>query len=463
MANKRHQEEPPPSPPPGDELRPLPCNLDSERMILGSILLNGERYQQVAGVIEADDFSLESHRRIFLRMQELQAAGDSIDRVTVANALMRIGQLQSVGGLTYLSSLDSGLPEIPNPDSYARIVKEKATLRKTIFAAQALISRCYDEGQDSAAILTQADADIQRLNAGSQLHAGLTPAQVIEAYPGGISAFLQPSLRPKGMQTGFFKLDDMTGGFHGGQLVVLAGRTSSGKSAFAMNITEKLLFEDKIPCDIFTFEMQDWEILNRMMSSRAKVSNYRIKHDFVGPAERRRMQEALSEIVDAPLLVSGKQVQDIHHICSQIERSVDKRGSRFVVIDHLGLLHSDGRSKDNRAQEISNWTRRLKLLAGKKNIVILLLCQLSRVPKQMLGKKHSLEDLKDSSSIEQDADMVMFTWREVLFRDAREDLKDKAEILIRKQRNGAIGEIPLKFFGDLTRFCNPDEEYVPDS
>jgi replicative DNA helicase len=226
--------------------RGLPANLDAERFVLGSILLNDTVYLQVAGAVDPEDFSLEKHRRIFSRMKELYDRGMSIDRVTIAEELMKQGQLESVDGFSYLSSLDQGLPEVVNLESYVRIVKDKATLRKLIFSAQKVIDRCLIAEEEPDEILASAEESLLKLGEGRTRDLLSSPASIVEKFPGGINAFLDPSQRIRGLSTGFTKFDEMTGGLHGGELFILAARPSMGKTALAMNIAQHVATHPKM-------------------------------------------------------------------------------------------------------------------------------------------------------------------------------------------------------------------------
>lgn len=456
MAKNRQSGPPPddaplPPPPPGEELRPLPCNIDAERFSLGSILLNGERYQQVAGIIEADDFSIESHRRIFLRMQELHAAGDSIDRVTVANALMRNGQLQFVGGLTYLTSLDSGLPEIPNVESYAKIVKEKATLRKAIFAAQSLISRCYD-GEESATVLKAAEQSIRDLDYRGRKVIARKPSQVIDEYPGGINAFLDPTTATPGLMTGFSRHDEMTGGWKPGDFILISARPSMGKTSLGMNIVHNLIFAG-IPVGVFSLEMTTGSLLRRMACARGLVDNHKLRNGWLNAEERKRYQIATSEIYDAPLFLLDESSRRIDQIETNSRAIVEEHGVKLIVIDYLGLMESaKGMKYENRNNQISDWSRRIKLLAKELGIPFLVLSQMSRPDKSRVSARPELTDLRDSGSLEQDSDLVLFIWREEMVKRDREDLVGKAELICRKQREGPLFTAMLNFRGKYYRF-----------
>src|SRR5580692_3289242 len=216
----------------------LPTNVDAERFVLGSILLDESFYIQAAGTLEPDDFSLEKHRRIFRRMGELQDRGEKIDRVTVANELMKFNELEACDGLSYLVSLDDGLPQIPNLEAYLRIVKDKSVLRRIIFASQNMMNRCLLGEEEPGEILAGAEETLLRLGESRVKSGLLNPAQILEEYEGGLSAFLDPSKRIKGISTGFAKLDEMTGGMHGGDLIIIAARPSMGKTALALNIAQ---------------------------------------------------------------------------------------------------------------------------------------------------------------------------------------------------------------------------------
>ena len=230
----------------------LPTNVDAERFVLGSILLDDSFFIQAAGTLEADDFSLEKHRRIFKRMGDLNERGERIDRVTVANELMKFGELEACDGLSYLVSLDDGLPQIANIDSYVRIVKDKSVLRRIIFASQHMMNRCLTGEEAPEEILAGAEETLLKLG-DARVKAGLlNPEQILQNYDGGINAFLDPSKRIKGISSGFTKYDEMTGGMHGGDLIIVAGRPSMGKTALALNIAQHVALKLKQTVAVFS-------------------------------------------------------------------------------------------------------------------------------------------------------------------------------------------------------------------
>src|SRR5580692_6433261 len=438
----------------------LPANIDAERFVLGSVLLNQDVYFQVAGAVEPEDFSLEKHRRIFARMKDLYARGEKIDRLTIANELMKQGQLESVDGFTYLVSLDDGLPEIANLDSYVRIVKDKATLRKLIFSAQKVIDRCLIAEEEPDEILSSAEESLLKLGEGRTRDQLSSPSSIVEKFPGGINAFLDPSQRLRGLSTGFTKFDEMTGGLHGGELFILAARPSMGKTALALNIAQHVATHPSIrkPVAVFSLEMSSASLLTRLLCSAARVDQHKFRAGYLNGDERRRLQFALADLTEAPLFLddtAGVNLMDVH---AKLRRMKAEHGLSLVVIDYLQLMSTRGRS-ENRNQEVSAISRGLKLMAKQLNVPFLVLSQLSRASETRPGDhKPQLSDLRDSGSIEQDADLVAFIFREEVYKRDREDIKGLAELVIAKQRNGPIGTVPLRFLGQYTRFENRAED-----
>ena len=440
--------------------RGLPANVDAERFVLGSILLNQDTYFQVAGAVEPADFSLEKHRRIFARMKDLYDRGEKIDRVTLANELMKQGQIESVDGFSYLVSLDEGLPALSNLDSYVRIVKDKATLRKLIFSAQKVIDRCLIGEEEPDEILAGAEESLLKLGEARSGERLESPATVIGKFPGGVNAFLDPSQRVSGLSTGFAKFDEMTGGLHGGELLILAARPSMGKTALALNIAQHVATHPQMrkPVAVFSLEMSSASLLTRLLCSAARVDQHKFRAGYLNADERRKLQVALADLTDSPLFLddtAGVNLMDIH---SKLRRMQAEHGLSLVVIDYLQLMSSRGRS-ENRNQEVSAISRGLKLMAKDLNVPFLVLSQLSRAAETRIGDhKPQLSDLRDSGSIEQDADLVAFIFREEVYKRDREDLRGLADLIVAKQRNGPIGNVPLRFLGQFTRFENRAED-----
>ncbi|MBK9170456.1 MAG: replicative DNA helicase [Bryobacterales bacterium] len=437
----------------------LPANLDAERYILGSILADDSHFVQVGGRLLPEDFSLEAHRRIFRSMLDLQGRAEKIDRVTVANELMRHAQLESCGGVAYLVSLDDGMPLILNLDGYIRIVRDKATLRRLIAVSQHLMSRCLSGAEDPSQILAATEDTLLKLgDAQEQRTAIMTPAQILDNYEGGLNAFLDPSKRLRGVSTGFAKLDEMTGGFRPGELIVLAARPSMGKTAFALNIAHHVGVKLRQPVVVFSLEMSKESLLTRMVCASARVDSHRFNAGYLNRDERERLQMGLLELTEAPIYfddTAGINLMDMH---SKLRRIQSEQPVGMVIVDYLQLMSQPGRT-ENRNQEISAISRGMKLLAKEVHAPIIALSQLSRAPETRQGDHRPvLSDLRESGSIEQDADLVGFIFREEVYKRDREDLRGLAELLIAKQRNGPIGKVDLVFLHSLTKFENRAED-----
>lgn len=440
--------------------RGLPANLDAERFVLGSILLDHMQFIQTAGTLAPEDFSLEKHRRIFRRMMDIHGRGERIDRVTVANELLRHDELESCDGLSYLVSLDDGLPRIFNLDSYIRIVRDKAVLRHIIFASQNLMNRALIGDEEPEQILAGAEEALLKLGE-SRVKSGLiTPRQIIEEYQGGFNAFLDPSRRVKGVSTGFIKFDEMTGGLHGGELIVLAARPSMGKTALALNIAQHVGMKLQQPVAIFSLEMSRESLVTRLLCATARIDSHRFRTGYLNAQERNRLQAAAWQLAEAPLYIddtAGAGLMEMHAKVRRLQQEIQQEKGKLalVIVDYLQLMSGRGRF-ENRNQEISTISRGMKLLAKELNVPMLVLSQLSRAPETRQGDhRPQLSDLRESGSIEQDADVVAFIFREEVYKRDREDLHGVAELLLSKQRNGPIGKIDLVFLHAQTKFENP--------
>lgn len=437
----------------------LPVNIDAERFILGSVLLDDARYIEIAGAILGEDFALEKHRRIFARMTELHERGEKIDRVTVANELLRYGELESVDGLSYLVSLDDGLPRISNLESYVRIVCDKSKLRRIAVASQHLMNRALMAEEEPGQILAAAEETLLRLGEGRNEKGLMTPLEVIQNYQGGLNAFLDPSKRLKGVSTGFTRLDEMTGGLHPGELIILAARPSMGKTAFALNIAWHVAARLFQPVAVFSLEMSQESLLTRMLCAAARVDSQRFRAGYLNEQERQKLRQAANQMVEAPIYIddtAGANLMDMHAKLRRLQQSGQKLG--LVVVDYLQLMSVKGRT-ENRNQEVSQLSRGLKLLSKELDCPFLVLSQLSRATETRQGDhRPQLSDLRESGSIEQDADVVGFIFREEVYKRDREDLRGLAELIVAKQRNGPIGKVDMVFLHAQTRFENRAED-----
>lgn len=439
--------------------RGLPANLDAERYVLGSILLDPEAWITVSALLDRQDFSLLANQRIFSSMESLWDAGSRIDRVTLAEDLTRKGHIESVGGLGYLVSLDDGLPQIFNIESYVKIVRGKSLLRKTILQMQQTMDRCYLGVDDPEDILAETENSLLKISSASARDTLVTPEQIVNSYPRQLDGLLDPASRIQGVSTGFIELDRMTGGLRGGELIILAARPAMGKTALALNIGHHVATNKRKPetVALFSLEMSKEALLTRLICAEARVDQGRFRAGYLDSKERRSLSVAAQDLMEAPLYIDDSSNVSMMEIHAKLRRLKAERGLGLVIIDYLQLMSSRGRH-ENRVQEVSALSRGLKLLSKELDTPFLVLSQLSRAPEtRKEGPRPLLSDLRESGSIEQDADLVCFVFREGYYKPDRADLRSEAELIVGKQRNGPVGKVKLRFFPEFTLFANRAE------
>ncbi len=441
--------------------RGLPASIDAERSILGAILLDPFAYNEAAEALHPDDFFLDSHRRVFARMMELTEESRALDLITLADALGRNKELEAVGGVAYLSSLTEGVPRRDSIVPHIRIVKDKALLRGIIHAANAAIARALDQGDSAAEVLDATEEEIFRLS-DNRLGRGFVdiPTIVRESF-GSIDSLVAPGQHITGLATHFTDLDEKTRGLQPSELVILAGRPSMGKTAFAMNIAENAAVRDGKVVGIFSLEMSREALLRRLLCSAARVDSSRLNSGFLSRDDRQRVLEAAAQLAEAKLFIDdspGISVQEMRAKARRLQ--VDQKRLDLLIVDYLQLMSATaiggGKRFENRTQEVSAISRGLKALAKELRIPVVALSQLSRAPETRgeRGHKPQLSDLRESGSIEQDADVVGFIFREELYRPDEPELEGMAELIIAKQRNGPTGTVKLVFLKSSTRFEN---------
>jgi replicative DNA helicase len=452
----------------------LPANIEAERLVLGSIMLDDGKWD-LCLPLKPEDFSLEKHRIIFRRMGELHERGSAIDHVTVAEELDRCGELAMCGGLSYLVSLDDGLPDILNLDSYVRIVQEKSVLRRTIYACRDIANRCLLATDSSQEILAEAESLLARIGEKQQAHGEwYKPGQVVETYPGGINAFLQPSRGGIGLTTPWKALDEAICGLQAGDLIIVAGRPSMGKSVLAMQIAHHAAKHDT-GVAFFSLEMSKESLVYRLVAGEARVDLQRIRKNCLSAEERRKVQRGLSEVWAEPLFIDDTRARTVSAQAAAIRKLNAKYPVGLVVIDHLQLMKggAGGRTDQKRNQEIGDIVHAQKHLAGDLKVPVVLLSQLNR-DCETDDRKPIVPDLKESGDIEQDADIVVFVHRweqyakhmhngsEAYCRKCgAPNHRGQADLIIGKQRNGPIGEIPMTFLKSYQRFEERADEMAP--
>lgn len=430
----------------------LPCALEAERYVLASAL-QGRGIENLIGALLPEDFSLEKHRRIFTAIADLVAHGTAVDRVMVAHELRKRGQLESVDGLTYLVSLDEGMPEIVNLDTYVSLIREKSTLRKAIFTHQQAIEECLLASDPTPEILERAERTLAGLADRSRQSSFRTPLDVINSA-GGVQEMIYP--KRGGLATPWATLNRMLvgRGFMPGQMIVIGARPSMGKTALACQIAEHAA-AGRTGVAFFTLEMSAESILMRMASAKAQVDGLKVTQGFANEYERKQLSEAFADLAaeheNCPLWIDDTTGCTIPAMRSALRKLTARHSIGLVVIDYLQLIEttaSDGR----RYEQVSDISRGVKRLAREFGLPVVVLAQLNRdVDKE--SRKPRMSDLRDSGSIEQDADVVLMPTRQ----DGQDEHADELQVdlIIAKQRNGPLGKVTLRFLKRYAKFVEP--------
>jgi replicative DNA helicase len=443
----------------------LPANIDAERTILGAILLDNHAHSEAAEKITPDDFSLDSHQRIFMRMSELIDAQRPVDMITLAAELDRYKEREAVGGVAYLASLTEGLPRRPVIEEYIKIVKNKATARKLMAICSAAIAEAADQSEDPLLTLGSIETRLQQVGEQSITGGFQSLDQIVAGSFGSIDNLYKQSREVTGVATHFIELDRMTSGLQKGELFILAARPSMGKTAFAINMAQNAAVLSNAIVAVFSLEMSKESLLRRMLASQAWVDQRKLQTGFLGREDHDKLQNALGQLVESRLFIDDTAGISLAEMRAKVRRlKMQNGGLDLIVIDYLQLMTATvpGAKKgyENRTQEVSAISRGLKALAKEMDVPVIALSQLSRASERRGDDKRPLlSDLRESGSIEQDADVVAFIHREAYYnRDEEQSEADKAksEIILAKQRNGPTGTVYLNFISRFTRFDNPD-------
>ncbi len=444
----------------------LPANIDAEKTILGAILLDNSAHSEAAERLEADDFSLDSHRRIFLRMTELMNEQRAVDIVTLSNELARAKEIESIGGVAYLASLTEGLPMRPVIEDYIRIVKDKSLLRKLMLICSAAIARAADQSETALEVLDAAESQLLEVSEKGIVRGLEALDQIVQNSFGSIDNLYKQSREVTGLATEFTELDRMMSGLQKGELVIIAARPSMGKTAFAINIAENAAIKSKAIVAVFSLEMSKESLLRRMLASQAWVDQRKLQTGFLGREDQQKLQKALEELIESRLFIddsAGISLAEMRAKARRLKQTVG--GLDLIVVDYLQLMSATlpsagGKRYENRTQEVSAISRGLKALAKELDVPVIALSQLSRASERRGDdKRPMLSDLRESGSIEQDADVVAFIHREAYYNrdeEMSESDRAKSEIILAKQRNGPTGTVHLNFISRFTRFENPD-------
>ncbi len=443
-----------------ESLKLPPNSVEAEQSVLGGLLLENEALDRIADILNQADFYRHDHRLIYTHIAKLIEQNRPADIVTVAESLENSAELSSVGGIAYLGALAQNTPTAANIRRYAEIVRERSIMRKLVEVGSGIAESAYNpQGRDAQQLLDEAEAKIFQIaesgNRGSQ---GFVNIQTLLPKVADRIDFLyqrenQGSVT--GVPTGFDDLDEKTSGFQPGDLIIVAGRPSMGKTAFSLNIAENVALDTKKAVAVFSMEMGATQLATRMIGSVGRLDQHRMRNGNLEDEDWARLTTALGKLNDAPIFIdegAGLSSFDVRARARRLHRQTGGLG--LIVVDYLQLMAgTSGRASENRATEISEISRSLKSLAKELEVPVVALSQLNRSVEQRPDKRPVMSDLRESGAIEQDADLILFIYRDEVYNPDSED-KGTAEIIIAKQRNGPIGRVRLTFLGQHTRFEN---------
>src|SRR5262245_9548807 len=433
----------------------LPHNLEAEKCVLGAILINNQAFNQAAEVIDAEDFFRDAHRRIFEKLVGLTDRSEPVDLVTLKDELTRSNEIEDVGGPAYISALTDGVPRSANVEYYAKIVKEKSTLRRMIQSANDILARAYDAEEDADNLLDEAERSIFQI-AEHRMRSGFVKlSELVDSGYQMIEQLQQHKGLVTGVPSGFVDLDEMTSGFQKSDLVIVAARPSMGKTSLVLNMALNAALHAGKCVGVFSLEMSKEQLFLRMLTSEPSGDAHRFRGGFLGESDYARLVDAFGRLHDAKVFIDDTPSAGILEMRAKARRLKLEHGLDMIIVDYLQLMQGRGRF-DNRQQELASISRALKILAKELNIPILALSQLSRAPESRSDHRPQLSDLRESGALEQDADIVMFIFREDMYRteggEPNPDAEGTAEIIIGKQRNGPTGTVRLAFLKQYTRF-----------
>ncbi len=443
-----------------DEIKLPPHSVEAEQSVLGGLLLESSALDKIADLINDSDFYRKEHRLIYQQIVRLSELAKPIDVITVAEALEIAGKLNDVGGLTYLGGLAQNVPSAANVRRYGEIVRERSIMRKLVEVGSDISSSAYNPtGRDAAQLLDEAEKKVFEIaeagSRGKQGFMSMPPllTQVVERIETLYGR--DNSSDVTGTATGFSDLDRMTSGLQAGDLIIVAGRPSMGKTAFSINIAENVALDSKLPVAIFSMEMGGSQLVMRMLGSVGKLNQHDLRTGKLQDDDWGRLTHALGKLNDAPIFIDESAALSALELRARSRRLHRQHGGLgLIVIDYIQLMSSNaGKASENRATEISEISRSLKALAKELHVPVIALSQLNRSLEQRPNKRPVMSDLRESGAIEQDADLILFIYRDEVYNSDSPD-KGKAEIIIGKQRNGPIGKVELAFRGEYTRFDN---------
>ncbi len=432
-----------------------PQNVEAEASLIGSLLIDKDAIIKVADIVGLDDFYVTKNSQIFESILALFEHREPIDVVTLADSLEKKGHLESIGGASYLTELVNSVPSSAHVAQYAHIVADKATLRRLIEAASSINSMAYGEGGALDSVLDEAE---QALFAVSQKHLkqNFTPIQeVLTSSFERLDTLHKDKNALRGVPTGYRELDNLLAGLQNSDLIILAARPSMGKTSFALNIAQHVATKEGIPVGIFSLEMSKEQLIDRLLSSEAGIDSWKLRTGNLEDSDFEKINKAMGTLSESPIYIDDSAMANVMEMRTKARRLQSENDLGLIVIDYLQLMSGRSTGGDNRVQEISEISRGLKGLARELNVPVIALSQLSRSVEMRSPKIPQLSDLRESGSIEQDADVVMFIYREDYY-EKESERKGMADLLIKKHRNGPTGEVELFFQPEQMLFKSVD-------
>ncbi len=429
-----------------------PQNIEAEQAVLGAILIENSSINKALEIINPDDFYRDAHRRIFSGILDLNERNEVVDLITLSDHLRNKNELEAVGGAAYLSSLVNSIPTAANIRQHSRIIHEKAILRNLITVATDIVGQGYEDNGRVDELLDFAERSIFGISEKKLKPSFVLVKEIIKSSFETIERLYEKKERVTGVATGYTKLDEMTSGLQPSDLIVIAGRPSMGKTALALGVAQHLGIEKRGTAAIFSLEMSKEQLVMRMLCSEARVDAHKLRSGYLGRADWPKLTTAAGRLAEARIFIDDTPAISVLEMRAKSRRLKAEHGLDLVIVDYLQLMRGRG-DADNREQEISDISRSLKALAKELQVPVVAMSQLSRAVENRADKRPILADLRESGAIEQDADIVLFIYREELYHPT-DDNKGIAEIMISKQRNGPVGSVQLVFLDRYTRFDN---------
>ena len=436
-------------------LAQLPTALDAERLVLGSLILDSMKFPAVANALNVSDFALEKHRVIWSAIEELDRHGERPDRVTVCSHLMRTGKLEVVDGMGYIMSLEDGMPLLPNLDGYLDLIIRTSRLRQLAITAQSIMDRALGGADTPEQVLEAAAASFNAVRSGRDESAiWSTPGKIIEDYPGGLRGIVAPVADATGIATPFSNLSEMVGGFKPGELIILAGRPSHGKSSAAMSFSWHAAWKQKIEVAYVSLEMSRASLVQRFIAMHGRAELHRLRSGFLTVDERSKLSIAASDVQEAAIWIDDRGGQSSVGIRRSIRQLAQRRPIGMIVVDHLHLIRGTNPREDER-QRFNAIADDLQNLAKEMRVPVIALAQCSRKCEEE-SRTPGMSDLKETGKLEENADVIIFAYRPELYTKfrTREDLRGLAEFVVAKNRNGPVGTCRMVFIGPQARFDN---------